>query len=67
MPANSTLIELPPDVLISEAKSRTFESLWLREPKRFLHDAMPRAERCLDRIILNSVHECSGTPAPVVV
>jgi hypothetical protein len=46
---DATLIELPPDVLISEAKSRTYEGLWLREPKQFLHDAMPRAERYLDR------------------
>jgi hypothetical protein len=53
---NSTLIELPPDVLVSEAKSRTYGGLWLREPKQFLHDAMPRAELYLDRILLNS--EC---------
>ena len=46
---NATLIELPPDVLISEAKSRTYDGLWLREPKQFLHDAMPRAERYLAR------------------
>ena len=51
---NSTLIELPQDVLISEAKSRTYDGLWLREPKQFLHDAMPRAEHHLDRILLNS-------------
>jgi hypothetical protein len=53
---NATLIELPPDVLISEAKSRSYEGLWLREPKQFLHDAMPRAERYLDRILPNSAH-----------
>ena len=35
---SATLIELPPDILISEAR-----------PKQFLHDAMPRAERYLDR------------------
>ncbi len=46
-----TLIELPPDVLISEAKSRTYDGLWLREPKQFLHDATPRAERYLDRFV----------------
>ncbi len=46
---NATLIELPPDVLICEAKSRTYEGLWLREPKQFLRDAMPRAERYLER------------------
>jgi hypothetical protein len=37
------LVELPPDVLISEQKSRTYDGLWLREPGQFLHDAMPRA------------------------
>lgn len=45
----ASLVELPPDVLISEAKSRTYEGLWLREPGQFLHDAMPRARAYLDR------------------
>jgi hypothetical protein len=43
------LIALPPEVLISEAKSRTFDGLWLREPGQFLHDALPRAYRFVDR------------------
>ena len=42
-------IELPPDVLVSEAKSRQYVGLWLREPKQFLHDALPRAHRFLER------------------
>ncbi len=42
-------IELPPDVLVSEAESRRYDGLWLREPGQFLHDATPRAERFLDR------------------
>jgi hypothetical protein len=46
---SATLITLPQDVLVSEAKSRTYDGLWLREPKQFLHDALPRAERYLDR------------------
>jgi hypothetical protein len=45
----ATLVDLPKDVLISEAKSRQFEGLWLREPKQFLHDALPRADRFLNR------------------
>ncbi|MDJ0897105.1 MAG: hypothetical protein QNJ92_18310 [Alphaproteobacteria bacterium] len=45
----ATLIELPRDVLLSEAKSRTYQGLWLREPKQFLHDALPRARAYLDR------------------
>ncbi|CAM3423022.1 hypothetical protein THPR109532_08250 [Thalassospira profundimaris] len=40
---------IPRDVLISEKKSRQIDELWLREPKQFLHDALPRAERFLDR------------------
>jgi hypothetical protein len=45
----ATLVELPPDVLISESKSRTYDGLWLREPSQFLHDALPRARTFLDR------------------
>ena len=47
---DADLIELPQDVLISNAKSRTYEGLWLRQPDQFLHDAMPRAYRFLDRL-----------------
>jgi hypothetical protein len=43
------LITLPADVLVSEAKSREYDGLWLREPRQFLYDAMPRAERFLLR------------------
>jgi hypothetical protein len=46
---NATLVSLPMDVLISENKSRGYDGLWLREPKQFLHDALPRAERFLAR------------------
>jgi len=46
---NATLTELPQGVLVSEAKSRTYGGLWLREPSQFLHNAMPRAERYLAR------------------
>lgn len=45
----ASLMELPSDVLISESKSRTYDGLWLREPKQFLHDALPRARDYLDR------------------
>jgi len=44
-----TEIALPPEVLVSETKSRCYDGLWLREPGQFLHDALPRAERYLDR------------------
>lgn len=50
---NATIVPLPVDVLVSEKKSREYDGLWLREPKQFLHDALPRAERFLD-----------GFPAP---
>jgi hypothetical protein len=44
-----TLVELPPDVLISEARSMTYEGLRLRRPEQYLHDALPRARAYLDR------------------
>jgi hypothetical protein len=46
---NASLVELPRDVLVSEEKSRRYEGLWLREPGQFIHDALPRARRFLDR------------------
>jgi hypothetical protein len=45
----ATLIELPPDVLISEPKSKTYDGLWLREPEQFPYDALPRARAFLNR------------------
>jgi hypothetical protein len=45
----ATLVPLPKDVLISEAKSRKYEGLWLMEPQQFLFDAMPRAQAYLQR------------------
>ncbi len=45
----AAVIPLPMDILISEEKSREYEGLWLREPKQFLHDALPRAEQFLSR------------------
>jgi len=44
------LIELPQDVLISEAKSLTYDGLHLREPGQFLHDPLPRADAFIDRV-----------------
>ncbi|WFU15651.1 hypothetical protein [Bradyrhizobium sp. CB3481] len=46
---DATLVDLPTEVLISEQRSRQIEGLWLREPKQFLHDALPRARSFLDR------------------
>lgn len=46
---DATLVPLLQDVLISEAKSKTYDGLWLREPGQFLHDAMPRAKAFLAR------------------
>ena len=46
---DATLQPLPTAVLVSEALSRTFDGLWLREPDQFLHDALPRAQAYLDR------------------
>ena len=49
---HAALIPLPRDVLISEAKSRTYDGLWLQEPGQFLHDALPRARAYLGRFPL---------------
>lgn len=46
---DAELKHIPSDILISEQKSRQIDGLWLREPKQFLHDALPRAEQFLDR------------------
>jgi hypothetical protein len=44
---SADLVDLPTDVLVSEQKSRTYDGLWLREPRQFLHDALPRAHAFL--------------------
>jgi hypothetical protein len=44
----ATLVDLPADVLVSEQASRQIEGLWLREPKQFLHDALPHARNFLE-------------------
>lgn len=46
---HADLVPLPVEVLISEAKSREYDGLWLREPKQFLYDALPRAQKFLQR------------------
>ncbi len=46
---SAELIELPAEVLVSESKSRAYDGLWLKEPRQFLFDAMPRAERFVRR------------------
>jgi hypothetical protein len=57
----ATLIELPRDVLVSEAGSRPYDGLRLREPGQFLHDAMPRALAYLDRFPAPSCAAVGGT------
>ncbi|WP_376098413.1 hypothetical protein ACE7GA_08585 [Roseomonas sp. CCTCC AB2023176] len=46
---DATLVPLPPAILVSEALSRTYGGLWLREPRQFRHDALPRAHAFLNR------------------
>lgn len=46
---SATLVPLPAEVLVSEAKSLTWPGLWLREPGQFLHDPLPRARAFLAR------------------
>ena len=43
------LTGLPAEVLVSEAKSLTYDGLHLREPRQFLHDGLPRARAFIDR------------------
>ncbi len=46
---NADLVPIPRGVLVSEARSKEIPGLWLMEPGQFLHDALPRARRWLDR------------------
>jgi hypothetical protein len=46
---DATLVRLPAGVLISESMSRIYDGLWLKEPKQFLFDALPRAQAYLQR------------------
>ena len=48
---DGTLVDLQTDVLVSEEKSRTYDGLWLRQPDQFHRNALPRAERFLDRFM----------------
>jgi hypothetical protein len=43
---DATLVDLPTDALISQARSRQIDGLWLREPN---YDALPRARNFLDK------------------
>ena len=43
------LVTLPKNVLISEEESKTYDGLWLREPSQFLYNALPRAEKYLEK------------------
>ncbi len=53
---DGTLQELPPDVLVSEQKSRCYDGLWLREPKQFAQDALSRARGYLERYAARRCH-----------
>lgn len=46
---DAELIELRKEVLVSEAESRACGGLWLREPWQYLYNAMPRAQRYVQR------------------
>jgi hypothetical protein len=55
---DAMLVSLPRDVLVSKAKSTGFAGLRLREPCQFLHDALPRACRFLDRFPAPDAAQC---------
>jgi hypothetical protein len=46
---DASLVGIPDEVLVSEAKSKMYDGLWLMEPQQFLFDALPRAEAYLRR------------------
>jgi hypothetical protein len=64
---SGTLVPLAPDALTSEARSRAYDGLHLREPGQFLYDAMPRAHAYLRRFPpppnTDDQVECDGDPA----
>jgi hypothetical protein len=53
-------IPLPQDAPASEARSRTYDGLWLREPGQFLHDALPLAQAFLARFEAAAVRRPRG-------
>ncbi len=57
----ASLIELTPDVLISEVRSRAHDGLSLREPGQFLHDALPRARAYLTRFRCRRIKDHSAS------
>ena len=46
---SAEIIEIPPHVLVNEQESKKIEGLWLRQPDQFLHNALPRAQKYLER------------------
>jgi hypothetical protein len=57
---HAQLVELLREVLVSEAKSRAYDGLWLREPGQFLHNALPRARAFLNRFPAPRTHAVVG-------
>jgi hypothetical protein len=51
----ATVLSLPEDVLLSGEASRAFEGLWLKGPRDFLFDPMPRARAYLGRFHTRAV------------
>lgn len=45
---DASIHELPVEVLVSEALSKEYDGLWLREPEQFLQNALPRARKYLE-------------------
>jgi hypothetical protein len=57
---NAELIDLPEQVLISEPESRKYDGLCLREPTQFLFNALPRAQKFLERFAAPSRSDASN-------
>lgn len=59
---NAELVGLPKEVLVSEAGSRRYDGLRLREPRQYLHDALPRAHRFVRRFPAPSRQDQNAEP-----
>jgi len=46
---SADLVEMRPDALVSRANAGEYLGLWLKEPRDFLFDPLPRARRYLQR------------------
>lgn len=46
---SADLVPIPPQALVSRQHARDFQGLWMKEPRDYLLDPIPRARRYLQR------------------